>query len=129
MLAERSAEPGVSRQPWPRRGQFLGDYAGMAAVLAALVGFFALKTQYFLTRDTFLAIANQVPAAVVIAVGITFVLIIAEIDPVFRIWPARLQRVMVHNIGTIGRNRFTRHPPRLVLTCHHASARRQSVRA
>ena len=80
MLAERSAEPGVSRQPWPRRGQFLGDYAGMAAVLAALVGFFALKTQYFLTRDTFLAIANQVPAAVVIAVGITFVLIIAEID-------------------------------------------------
>ena len=77
MVAERGEEPAVRRQPWRR---LLGDYAGMAAVLAALIVFFALKTEFFLTRDTFLAIANQVPAAVVIAVGMTFVLIIAEID-------------------------------------------------
>ena len=58
----------------------LADYLGLGLVLVALVIFFTLKTEYFFTRITFQTIANQIPDAVIIAVGMTFVLIIAGID-------------------------------------------------
>ncbi len=59
---------------------YAGDYVGMALVLAALVAVFGLTTDYFLTLTTFQTIANQIPDALVIAVGMTFVLIVAGID-------------------------------------------------
>jgi len=58
----------------------LADYLGLGLVLAALVVFFAAKTDYFFTLTTFRTIANQIPDAVIIATGMTFVLIIAGID-------------------------------------------------
>lgn len=65
----------------PRRyGILLADYAGLALVLALIIGFFAWRTEYFFTATTFLTIANQIPDPLVIAVGMTFVLIIAGID-------------------------------------------------
>jgi ribose transport system permease protein len=56
------------------------DYAGLLAVLAALVLLFSLTSRYFFTPLTFLTLANQIPALVVVSVGMTFVLIIAGID-------------------------------------------------
>jgi len=49
-------------------------------VLVALVSVFGLTTEHFLTLATFRTIANSIPDAVIIAVGMTFVLIIAGID-------------------------------------------------
>lgn len=58
----------------------LTDSLGMVVVLIALVAFFSAKSENFLTTTNFLALANQIPAAILIAVGMTFVLIIAGID-------------------------------------------------
>lgn len=58
----------------------LADYLVMALVLVGLVAIFSVTTQRFFTTDTFLTIANQIPDAIVIAVGMTFVLIVAGID-------------------------------------------------
>jgi len=57
-----------------------GDYVGMLAVLGVLVAIFSLKAENFLTQTNLRTIANQIPAAVVIASGMTFVLIVAGID-------------------------------------------------
>lgn len=56
------------------------EYLGMALVLVGLIVVFSLSAEHFLTLTTFRTIANQIPSAVVIAVGMTFVLIIAGID-------------------------------------------------
>ncbi len=56
-----------------------GDYVGMLVVLGVLVAIFSLKAENFLTPTNLRTIANQIPAAVVIASGMTFVLIIAGI--------------------------------------------------
>ena len=58
----------------------LFDYLGLTFVLVALVVVFGLSTDHFLTFKNFQTIANQVPDAIVIAVGMTYVLIIAGID-------------------------------------------------
>jgi ribose transport system permease protein len=58
----------------------LSDYVGMLAVLGVLILFFGLNTDHFLEIATFRTIANQIPYAVLIAVGMTYVLIIAGID-------------------------------------------------
>ena len=57
-----------------------GDYVGMLVVLGALVAVFGLKAANFLTPTNLRTIANQVPAAVVVASGMTFVLIVGGID-------------------------------------------------
>ncbi len=62
------------------RSSIVTDYLGMALVLAALVVAFGLTTQHFLTLTTFRTIANQIPDAVVVATGMTFVLIVGGID-------------------------------------------------
>lgn len=54
--------------------------AGMMLVLVGLIVFFALKSPRFLSADNFSMMAKQIPAAVVVAVGMTFVLIIGHID-------------------------------------------------
>lgn len=62
------------------RVQAFLDSVGLVVVLVLLVLFFGLKTDHFLTAATFRTIANQVPDAIVIAVGMTLVLIIGGID-------------------------------------------------
>lgn len=56
------------------------DLLGLGGALVALIVFFALTTDHFLTAANFRTIANQVPADLVIAVGMTFVLIAGGID-------------------------------------------------
>jgi len=58
----------------------IGTVAGLLVALALMVGFFSWQSQYFFTADTFVTIANDIPAVAVTAVGMTFVLIIAGID-------------------------------------------------
>ncbi len=59
---------------------FVTDYIGMALALALLLVIFGLSAQNFFTIATFRTIANQVPDITIVAVGMTFVLIIAGID-------------------------------------------------
>ena len=56
------------------------EFLGLVLVLCALVVFFSLSSEHFLTTLTFATMANQLPALLVVAVGMTFVLIIAGID-------------------------------------------------
>ena len=58
----------------------LSNYLGLALALVAMIVLFSLLSSHFLTYDTFSTIANQIPDLVVMAVGMTFVLIIAGID-------------------------------------------------
>ncbi len=65
---------------WTRARTALTDYLALALGLAGLVAVFSLSSQNFLSRSTFLAVANQVPDITVVAVGMTFVLIAGGID-------------------------------------------------
>lgn len=53
---------------------------GLPLALVVLIIGFGLSSEYFFSRDTFTAIANDIPALLVMAVGMTFVLMIAGID-------------------------------------------------
>jgi ribose transport system permease protein len=59
---------------------WVAEYLGLALVLVALVVFFGLTTDYFLTLTTFRTIANQIPDILIVATGMTFVLIVAGVD-------------------------------------------------
>lgn len=56
------------------------DYAGLLAVLAGLTAVFALTADNFLTMQTFRMMANQIPPAIILAAGMTYVLVIGGID-------------------------------------------------
>ena len=56
------------------------DSLGLLAVLLILVIFFSMLSQYFFSALTLKTLANQIPALTVIAVGMTYVLIVAGID-------------------------------------------------
>ncbi|MEO1983666.1 MAG: hypothetical protein ABGZ24_24410, partial [Fuerstiella sp.] len=58
----------------------VGEYLGLLAVLALLIAFFGTQTPYFFTVPTLTAIVNQIPALMLVAVGMTFVLITGGID-------------------------------------------------
>src|SRR6185437_2998735 len=58
----------------------VGDQLGLVVVLIILILAFGLTTPYFLTATTFTTIANQIPATVLVTVGMTYVLVIAGID-------------------------------------------------
>lgn len=60
------------RLPW--------NSLGLVAVLLILVLFFSSQSEYFFSGVTFRTLANQIPTLTVIAVGMTFVLLIAGID-------------------------------------------------
>lgn len=60
--------------------RLLVNYAGLLLVLLGMVVFFSFSSEYFFSIRTLHIIANQVPELTVIAVGMTFVLIIAGID-------------------------------------------------
>ncbi|MFM1943967.1 MAG: hypothetical protein RI897_2949 [Verrucomicrobiota bacterium] len=63
--------------PWRT---LIAEYAGLVGVLLALITIFSLTTNNFFSRTNFLTIANQIPAALLLATAMTYVLIIAEID-------------------------------------------------
>lgn len=56
------------------------DFVGLLLALIGLVAFFGVQSDYFLSALTFTTLANQMPALLVIAVGMTFVLIVSGID-------------------------------------------------
>ncbi len=60
--------------------RLLTDYVALALVIGGLVLIFGVSTENFLQFGTFRNIANQIPDAMVVAVGMTFVLIIGGID-------------------------------------------------
>ena len=66
--------------PAPARRRPWADTLGMAAGVAALAGLFGLLSDHFFTLSTFTTIANQNTDLIIVAVGMTFVLIIAGID-------------------------------------------------
>jgi len=59
---------------------FVMDYLGMAVALALLLIIFGVFAKNFFTLTTATTIANQIPDITIVAVGMTFVLIIAGID-------------------------------------------------
>lgn len=58
----------------------IGSWLALAAVLAAMVALFSLLSRHFWSAETFVTIANEIPALAVMAVGMTYVLIIAGVD-------------------------------------------------
>ena len=56
------------------------EYIGLAAALAGLLVLFGSVTDHFLTTATLRTIASQIPAAVVLATGMTLVLVVGGID-------------------------------------------------
>lgn len=58
----------------------LRTYLGLGAALLALVILFSTLSSHFLSYSTFSMLANQIPDLMVLAVGMTFVLIIGGID-------------------------------------------------
>ena len=73
-------QPDEKVQTTQRTGMFRGEYFGLLGALLALILFFSLQSDYFFSALTFTTLANQIPSLTVIAVGMTFVLIIAGID-------------------------------------------------
>jgi ribose transport system permease protein len=60
--------------------RFLAESFGLLAVLGLLIAGFGLATEHFFSYETFTTIANQIPSAIIIAVGMTFVLVLGGID-------------------------------------------------
>jgi ribose transport system permease protein len=58
----------------------LADYAGLALALAVIIAVFGLSTEHFLSLTTLRTVANQIPDAVVVAAGMTLVMIAGGID-------------------------------------------------
>ena len=71
--------PGAAATRGGLQSQF-GTYLGLAAVLIGMVALFSVLSEYFFSADTFVAVVNEIPALAVMAIGMTFVLIIAGID-------------------------------------------------
>jgi len=64
----------------PNLRQHLSEYLALLLVLLILGAFFSAVTDHFFSMTTFRTIANQAPESILIAVGMTFVLIVAGID-------------------------------------------------
>lgn len=58
----------------------LGTYLGLLGTLVLLIAVFSFASGHFLTARTFTTIANEIPDLLVLAVGMTFVLMIGGID-------------------------------------------------
>ncbi len=80
-----SSDPHAPQTPPRRRARwrttiFAGNYLGMLVIFCALTLLFGLLSRNFLTIGTFSFLANRIPALTVMAVGMTYVLLIAGID-------------------------------------------------
>ncbi|WP_019701594.1 ABC transporter permease [Paracidovorax oryzae] len=80
MTATTSPSPASAAPSVPLWRTQLGTYLGLAAVLVGMVALFSWLSDFFWSAETFVTIANEIPALAVMAVGMTFVLIIAGID-------------------------------------------------
>jgi ribose transport system permease protein len=60
--------------------EIIENSLGLVIVLVLLIAFFSFQTAHFFSTTTFEAIANEIPTAIFIAIGLTFVLIIGGID-------------------------------------------------
>ncbi|QRX84005.1 ABC transporter permease [Glaciimonas sp. PAMC28666] len=56
------------------------NYVGLIGALLAMCALFSVLSENFLTMETFNTLSNDIPTLVVMAVGMTFVLIIGGID-------------------------------------------------
>lgn len=74
------SEPAVSKSQAAVWRRWATEYLGLTLALAGLIAFFGLTTRHFFSATNFATIANQIPAAILVATGMTYVLIIAEID-------------------------------------------------
>lgn len=72
--------PEIVKKKMAELRAFIVDYLGMAAALGLLLIIFGLFAKNFFTWTTLRTIANQIPDITIVAVGMTFVLIIAGID-------------------------------------------------
>ncbi len=77
MKADASGATVSSRPAWR---SLAGEYLGLLGALGLLVLVFSLITERFFSATNFLTIANQIPAALLVATAMTYVLVIAEID-------------------------------------------------
>jgi ribose transport system permease protein len=82
VTAAQAADPSAPLASGKPAGTRLGfsNYLGLLGALIAMIALFSVLSSHFLTYDTFVTIANQIPDLVVMSVGMTFVLIIAGID-------------------------------------------------
>ena len=71
------SRPVQSRPGWRN---VVTDYIGLIVALGLLILVFSLSSRHFFSASSFRTIANQIPAIVLIATGMTYVLIVAEID-------------------------------------------------
>ena len=67
-------------EPAARLRGFAADWGGLVVALLLLVGVFGVAAPHFLSAATFRTIANQIPDALLVAVGMTFVLLVGGID-------------------------------------------------
>lgn len=74
-----SEQPASTRAARAWAGVFV-DYGGLTLALLLLVVVFSVSTQNFFSAINFRTIANQIPSALLVATGMTYVLIVAEID-------------------------------------------------
>jgi len=76
-----NASPPVLPSSWRSTWRSLAtEYLGLVGALAVLILVFSLITRHFLSQTNFLTIANQIPAILLLATAMTYVLVIAEID-------------------------------------------------
>lgn len=59
---------------------FIREQVGLLIALLFLIVFFAFKSQYFFTYSTFITVINQIPHILLLATGMSVVLIIGGID-------------------------------------------------
>src|SRR6266550_703539 len=58
----------------------LSEYAALLAIWVGLLLLFGTIGEHFLSPQTFTALANRIPTLAIVAVGMTFVLVIGGID-------------------------------------------------
>jgi ribose transport system permease protein len=81
---QASSTPSTAANP-PNRGrsqtrEIAENSFGLVIVLILLIAFFSVRTAHFFSITTFEAIANEIPTAIFVAVGMTLVLLIGGID-------------------------------------------------
>jgi ribose transport system permease protein len=72
--------PSTSSRRFSQTREIVENSLGLVIVLVLLIALFSFQTAHFFSATTFQAIANEIPTAIFIAIGMTFVLIIGGID-------------------------------------------------
>jgi ribose transport system permease protein len=72
--------PSPSKDSSGRWHSAFAEYFGLLAALGLLLLIFGVTTQHFFSPTTFRTIANQIPSVLLVATGMTFVLILGDID-------------------------------------------------